>query len=211
MPTHEPTTLIVLDLVGIFVFAISGALVAVRKELDVFGVIVLAIGTGLGGGFVRDVLIGATPPAALADWRYLLVPVGAGLLTFWYHPALGRMERTMLVVDALGLALFSPAGALKAVDHGLGFLPATLMGMVTGVGGGIIRDILTGRVPLVLRPGVLYAIPATAGSAVAVLGLTLGYHNLPVTLAGAIVIAVWRLLAMWRHWQAPAPQGSASV
>lgn len=211
MPTPEPTTLIVLDLVGIFVFAISGALVAVRKQLDVFGVIVLALCTGLGGGFLRDVLIGATPPAALADWRYLLVPVGAGLLTFWCHPTLGRMERTMLVVDALGLALFSPAGALKAVDFGLGFLPATLMGMVTGVGGGIVRDVLAGRVPLVLRPGVLYAIPATAGSAVAVLGLKLGYHNLPVTLAGAIVVAVWRLLAIWRHWQAPAPQGSASV
>jgi uncharacterized membrane protein YeiH len=211
VPTDEPTTLIVLDLVGIFVFAISGALVAVRKQLDVFGVIVLAMCTGLGGGFLRDVLIGATPPAALADWRYLLVPVGAGLLTFWYHPTLGRMERTMLVVDALGLALFSPAGALKAVDFGLGFLPATLMGMVTGVGGGIIRDILAGRVPLVLRPGILYAIPATAGSAVAVLGLKLGFHNLPVTLAGAIVVAVWRLLAIWRHWQAPAPQGSASV
>jgi uncharacterized membrane protein YeiH len=211
VPTHEPATLVVLDLVGIFVFAISGALVAVRKELDVFGVIVLAMCTGLGGGFLRDVLIGATPPAALADWRYLLVPVGAGLITFWYHPTLGRMERTMLVVDALGLALFSPAGALKAVDFGLGFLPATLMGMVTGVGGGIIRDVLAGRVPLVLRPGILYAIPATAGSAVAVLGLKLGYHNLPVTLAGAIVVAVWRLLAIWRHWQAPAPQGPASV
>lgn len=211
MPTPEPTTLVVLDLMGIFVFAISGALVAVRKELDVFGVIVLAMCTGLGGGFLRDVLIGAAPPAALADWRYLLVPVGAGLLTFWLHPTLGRMERSMLVVDALGLALFSPAGALKAVDYGLGILPATLMGMVTGIGGGIIRDILAGRVPLVLRPGILYAIPATAGSAVAVLGLKLGFHNLPVTLAGAIVVAVWRLLAIWRHWQAPAPQGSASV
>lgn len=211
MPTHEPATLVVIDLVGIFVFAISGALVAVRKELDVFGVVVLAMCTGLGGGFIRDVLIGATPPASLADWRYLLVPVGAGLLTFWFHPALGRMERSMLVVDALGLALFAPAGALKAVDYGLGFLPATLMGMVTGIGGGIVRDVLAGRVPLVLRPGVLYAIPAAGGSAVAVLGLRLGLDNVLVSVAGAAVVAVWRLLAIWRHWQAPTPQGPASV
>ena len=96
-------TLVVLDLVGIFVFAISGALVAVRKDLDVFGVLVLAGTTGLGGGFLRDVLIGATPPAALADWRYLLVPVAAGLLTFWFHPTLGRMERVVNVFDAFGL------------------------------------------------------------------------------------------------------------
>lgn len=211
MATEHSTTLVVLDLVGIFVFAVSGALVGVRKELDAFGVVILGVCTGLGGGFTRDVLIGATPPAALADWRYLLVPVAAGLLTFWYHPTLGRMERSMLVVDALGLALFAPAGALKAVEYGLGFLPATLMGMVTGIGGGIIRDVLAGRVPLILRPGTLYAIPATAGSAVAVLGLRLGLANLTATVAGALVVAVWRFLAMWRRWQAPTPQGPASV
>jgi uncharacterized membrane protein YeiH len=171
----------------------------------------LAACTGLGGGFIRDVLIGATPPAALADWRYLVCPVVAGLLTFWFHPTLGRMERSMLVADALGLAMFAPAGALKAVAFHLGFLPATLMGMVTGIGGGMLRDILTGRVPLVLRPGTLYAIPATAGAAVAVLGLRLGLHNAPVTIVGALVVAVWRLLAIWRKWQAPMPQGPASV
>src|SRR5512134_386957 len=102
--------LVTLDMVGIFVFAISGALVAVRKGLDVFGVLVLAGTTGLGGGFLRDVLIGATPPTALADWRYLLVPVAAGFLTFWFHPALGRMERTVNVFDAFGLGLFCVAG-----------------------------------------------------------------------------------------------------
>lgn len=211
MAHEHSTTLVVLDLLGIFVFGISGALVAVRKELDVFGVVVLAACTGLGGGFIRDVLIGATPPVALADWRYLVTPVGAGLLTFWFHPTLGRMERSMLVMDALGLALFAPAGALKAVDFGLGFLPATVMGMVTGIGGGMLRDILAGRVPLVLKPGVLYAIPALAGSAVAVLGLKLGLHDAPTTAVGALVVAVWRVLAIWRKWQAPMPQGPASV
>ncbi|WP_017933762.1 trimeric intracellular cation channel family protein [Nocardioides sp. Iso805N] len=209
-PEHS-TTLVVLDLLGIFIFGISGALVAVRKELDVFGVVVLASCTGLGGGFMRDVLIGATPPAALNDWRYLMAPVVAGLLTFWFHPTLGKMERSMLVVDALGLALFAPAGALKAVDFGLGFLPATLLGMVTGIGGGMLRDILAGRVPLVLKPGVLYAIPALAGSAVAVLGLKMGLHDAAPTAVGALVVAIWRLLAIWRNWQAPMPQGPASV
>ena len=211
MAIEHSTTLVVLDLAGIFVFAISGALAAVRKELDVFGVVVLAACTGLGGGFLRDVLIGSAPPTSLTDWRYLLDPVVAGLLTFWFHPTLGRMERSLLVADALGLALFAPAGALKAVELGLGFLPATVMGMVTGIGGGIIRDVLAGRVPLVFKPGVLYAIPATAGAAVAVLGLKLGLDHLPVSIAGATVIAVWRLLAIWRKWQAPMPQGPASV
>lgn len=203
-------TLVVLDLVGIGVFAISGALVAVRKDLDVFGVLVLAGTTGLGGGFLRDVLIGATPPAALADWRYLLVPIGAGLLTFVYHPALGRMERTVNVFDAFGLALFCVAGAAKALDHGLGPLPAALMGMVTGIGGGMIRDVLAGRVPVIFR-GELYAIPALAGALVTVLGVRADLPELLVTVVGAGVCLVWRLLAIWRRWQAPVARGPASV
>src|SRR3982751_6790323 len=125
------TFLLVLDLTGIFVFAISGALVAVHKGFDIFGVLVLAGVTGLGGGFLRDVLIDATPPAALQDWRYLLVPLLAGVLCFVYHPALGRMERSVTVLDAFGLGLFCVTGSLKALDYGLGPAPAALMGMVT--------------------------------------------------------------------------------
>jgi uncharacterized membrane protein YeiH len=203
-------TFVVLDLAGIFVFAISGALVAVRKELDVFGVLVLAGTTGLGGGFLRDVLIGATPPAALADWRYLLVPVVAGLLTFWFHSVLGRMERQVSVFDAFGLALFCVTGAIKALEFGLGPVPAALMGMVTGIGGGMARDLLAGRVPAVFR-GELYATPALAGAAITVVGDGLG---LPIGLVAALgggVCLGWRLLAMWRHWQAPTPTGPASV
>lgn len=211
MSSPEPSsTLVVLDLVGIFVFAISGALVAVRKDLDVFGVLVLAGVTGLGGGFVRDVLIGATPPVALADWRYLLVPVAAGLVAFAYHPALGRMERLITVFDAFGLALFCVAGALKALDYGLGPLPAALLGMLTGIGGGMLRDVLAGRVPVIFR-GELYAIPALGGAAVAVLGSRADLPTLLVTIGGAAVCLVWRLLAIWRHWQAPMPSGPASV
>lgn len=203
-------TLVAFDLVGIFVFAISGALVGVRKDLDVFGILVLAGTTGLGGGFLRDVLIGATPPAALADWRYLLVPIAAGLLTFVWHDALGRVERQVAVFDAFGLSLFCVTGALKALDYGLGPIPAALMGMVTGIGGGMLRDVLAGRVPAIFRSE-LYATPALAGAAVAVVGERLGLAALVVALAGAAVCLVWRLLAIWRDWRAPLPSGPASV
>jgi uncharacterized membrane protein YeiH len=210
VPSDPSVTFVVLDLAGIFVFAISGALVAVRKGLDVFGVLVLAGTTGLGGGFLRDVLIGATPPAALADWRYLLAPVAAGVLTFYVHPALGRMERQVNVFDAFGLALFCVTGALKSLEFGLGPVPAALMGMVTGIGGGMIRDVLAGRVPAVFR-GELYATPALAGAAIAVVGARLGFPVGLVALLGGGVCLSWRLLAMWRHWRAPMPTGPASV
>jgi uncharacterized membrane protein YeiH len=208
--TDPSTTQIVLDLVGIFVFAISGALVAVRKELDVFGVLVLAGTTGLGGGFLRDVLIGATPPAALQDWRYLLVPLLAGVLAFVYHPALGRMERSVTVLDAFGLGLFCVTGSLKALDYGLDVAPAALMGMVTGIGGGMLRDVLAGRVPAVFR-GELYATPALAGSAVVVALAHTDLSYWTVALLGGGLCTAWRLLAIWRHWQAPVPTGPASV
>ncbi|WP_372728815.1 trimeric intracellular cation channel family protein [Nocardioides sp.] len=209
-PPEPSSALVVLELLGIFVFAISGALVAVRKELDLFGLLVLAGTTGLGGGFLRDVLIGAVPPAALADWRYLLVPVGAGVLTFWWHPAIGRMERTVTVFDAFGLGLFCVTGALKAVDYGLGPVPAALMGMVTGIGGGMARDLLAGRVPEIFR-GELYATPALAGAFIAVMLDRTDLPLLVVALAGGGLCIVWRLLAIWRHWQAPMPKGPASV
>ncbi len=178
--------LVVLDLVGIFVFALTGALVAVRKDLDVFAVVVLAGVTGLGGGFIRDVLIGAVPPAALADWRYLLVPTIAGLLTFFFHPAVGRMERVVNVLDAAGLSLFCVTGALKAVEYGLGPVPSALLGMVTGIGGGMVRDVLTGRVPLVFR-GELYATPALVAAFIAVLGEQAGLRTAVVAVPAAAV------------------------
>jgi uncharacterized membrane protein YeiH len=204
------TTLVVLDLVGIFVFAVTGALVAVRKNLDLFAALVLAGVTGLGGGFIRDLLIGATPPAALADWRYLIVPVAAGLLTFAFHPTVGRLERVVNLFDAFGLALFCVTGALKAVDFGLGPVPAALMGMVTGIGGGMIRDVLAGRVPVIFE-GALYATPALAGAAVAVVLDRVGVPLGLVAAAGFATCLGWRLLALFRGWQAPMPRGPANV
>jgi uncharacterized membrane protein YeiH len=207
---HLDTFLVVLDLLGIFVFAITGGLVAVRKTLDVFAVLVLAGATGLGGGFIRDVLIGAVPPAALADWRYLLVPVAAGLVTFWFHPTLGRMERVVNVFDAAGLSLFCVTGALKALAFGLGPVPAALLGMVTGIGGGMVRDILAGRVPVVFR-GELYATPALVGATIAVLAHKAGLGPVLVALPAAGLCFGWRLLAMRRGWTAPTPTGTPST
>lgn len=208
--TDVSTTQVVLDLVGIFVFSISGALVAVRKGYDVFGVLVLAGMTGLGGGFIRDVLIDATPPAALEDWRYLMAPLAAGVLAFVFHPAIGRMERSINVLDAFGLGLFCVTGALKALDYGLGLVPAALMGMVTGIGGGMLRDILASRVPAVFR-GELYAIPALAGAGVVVALAHTDLSYWTVALLGGGLCTGWRLLAIWRHWRAPVPTGPASV
>lgn len=211
MPATEyATTLVVLDLVGIFVFAVTGALVAVRKHLDLFAALVLGGVTGLGGGFIRDVLIGATPPAALADWRYLIVPVTAGLVTFVFHPTVGRLERVVTLFDAFGLALFCVTGALKAVDYGVGPVPAALMGMVTGIGGGMLRDVLAGRVPVVFE-GALYATPALAGAAVAVVLDRAGLSLELVAAAGFVTCLGFRLIALVRGWQAPMPKGPANV
>jgi len=197
----------VLDLVGIFVFGITGALVGVRKKLDVFGVLVLALVTGLGGGFIRDVLIGATPPAALQDWRYLVVPVVAGLLTFFLHPGIGRVERLVNVFDAAGLALFCVTGALKAISFGLSPFSAALLGTISGIGGGVIRDILSGRVPVVLRSEI-YAIPALLGAGIVVLAAALEYDALWVPIAGALTCFAIRLIAIRRGWNAPLPRNS---
>ena len=208
--TEAGVVLTVLDLLGIFVFALSGGLVAVRKGLDLFGVLVLAAITGLGGGFLRDLLIGAVPPASLEDWRYLLVPVAAGLVTFWFHPALGRMERLVTFFDAAGLGLFCVTGALKALSFGLGPVPAALMGMLTGIGGGMLRDLLAGRVPVVFR-GELYATPALVGAALAVAGVEASLPGAAVAVPAALVCIVWRLLAVRRGWNAPRPPGVPST
>ncbi|TCC06353.1 trimeric intracellular cation channel family protein [Kribbella soli] len=197
----------VLDLVGIFVFGITGALVGVRKKLDVFGIQVLALVTGLGGGFIRDVLIGQTPPAALEDWRYLVVPIAAGLLTFFLHPGIGRVERLVNIFDAAGLALFCVTGALKAIESGLSPISAALLGTLSAIGGGVLRDVLSGRVPVVLRSEI-YATPALLGAGIVVVASALEYHALWVPIAGAVVCFAIRLLAIRRGWNAPLPRNS---
>ncbi len=198
--------LLILDLAGVAVFAVSGGLLAVRQRLDIVGVLTLAVVTGLGGGVIRDVIIGDVPPPGLADWRYLVTASVAGLLTFWAHPALERTVRLVNVFDAFGLGLFAVAGAVKASEYGLGPVPAALLGMVTGIGGGMIRDVLADRVPVVLSNGELYAIPAVAGATVAVVGYHLDAPTAWLALPAAALTIAWRLLAIWRGWHAPLPR-----
>jgi uncharacterized membrane protein YeiH len=192
----SPTLILVLNLVGTFVFGLSGGLAAVRAKLDLFGVVVLAAVVGLAGGITRDVLIG-TPPATFRDWRYLAAAAAAGVVCFFAGRALERAERSVMIFDALGLGLFAVTGATKALQFGLGPLQAILLGTITGVGGGMLRDVLLRQVPTVLREG-LYAIPALLGATVLVLAQEAGSTN-PVfpVLAAAVCVAV-RLFG-WRY------------
>ena len=190
------------DLIGIFVFALSGALVGVRIQFDIVGVVVIGAVTGLGGGILRDVLIGAIPPASFTDWRYLAVTVMAGLVAFRFHPDLARIERSITWFDALGLGLFCVSGTAKALLFGLDPVPAALMGVLTGVGGGVLRDLLANRTPLVLREDV-YAIPALAGSVVVVLTWELEVFRDWVLVPAAALCIVLRLLAIRFRWRAP--------
>lgn len=197
--------LLLLDLLGIAVFAATGALVAVRKELDVFGALVLGGITGLGGGVVRDLLIGDVPPAALVDWRYLVTPVAIAVLVFVFHPAVGRMETQISLLDAVGLSLFCVTGAVKAHDAGLGVLASALCGLLSAIGGGMMRDVLAGRVPVIFRQE-LYATPAFAGALLAVLAAQAELGAWAFVTASGVCL-VWRLLAFWRGWRAPLPPG----
>lgn len=197
--------LLTLDLLGIFVFAVAGGLVAVRRELDIVGVLVLATVSALGGGLIRDVLIGDVPPPGLRDWRYLTVPLVAGVLVFFFHPAIGRLERLISQIDAGGIGLFAVAGALKAADYGLGPMPAATLGLVTAVGGGVLRDVLVRDVPAILRKGELQATPALAGALIAVVGHEAGLADAVIAGPAAAVTIVWRLLAIHRGWTAPMP------
>src|SRR3954454_23308382 len=162
----SPTLILALNLAGTFVFGLSGGLAAVRAKLDLFGVVVLAGVVGLAGGITRDLLIG-TPPATFRDWRYLAAVGAAGLVSFFAGATVAQAQRGVLVFDALGLSVFCVAGASKALDFGLGPVQAVLLGAITGVGGGILRDVLLSDVPFVLRKE-LYAIPALLGAAVVV-------------------------------------------
>jgi uncharacterized membrane protein YeiH len=194
----------VLDLVGIFVFAISGALLAVRKNFDVFGIAVLAEVTALGGGLFRDMVIGAVPPAAFTDLGYFSTPLLAALLVFFLHPEVERIQVAVNVFDAAGLGLFCVAGTTKAYEYGLGLTPSAALGLATAVGGGVLRDVLANEVPSLLRwDRDLYAVPAIVGATMVV--LCIRYDALSPFTSGlaAVTAFVLRLLAMRYHWRAP--------
>ena len=196
------TLLLVLDLLGTFVFALSGATAGVKRRLDVFGVLVLSFVVGSVGGITRDLLIGAVPPGAISDWRYLAVSVLAGMITFWRPVAIDRLSSPVLVFDGAGLALFAVSGAQKALAYGLNPVMAALLGMLTGIGGGMARDVLLAEIPTVLRTD-LYAIAALAGAAVVVIGNALDLPSAAVTIAGALLCFTLRLMAIHWGWRLP--------
>ncbi|MBS0214846.1 MAG: trimeric intracellular cation channel family protein [Proteobacteria bacterium] len=196
------TLLLVFDLVGTFVFALSGGTLAVRMRLDLFGVLVLSCAAAVSGGIVRDVLIGAHPPASLADWRYLVTAMIAGLATFRWHDAIERLRNPVQLFDAAGLALFAVLGTDKALAFGLSPFAAMLLGMVSGIGGGIARDVLVARVPVVLKAE-LYAVAALVGGGVVALAAYLQLPRHPAMLVGALVCFGLRYMAMRHGWQLP--------
>jgi uncharacterized membrane protein YeiH len=196
------TLLLVLDLLGTFVFALSGATAGVRRRLDVFGVLVLSFVAGNFGGITRDLMIGAVPPAALADWRYLAVSLLAGGIAFYRFTAIDRWRSSVLVFDGAGLALFAVSGTQKALGFGLNPIMAALLGMLTGIGGGMVRDVLIAEIPTVLRAD-LYAIAALAGAAVVVAGDLLNLPSAATMIAGAALCFGLRVMAIQRGWRLP--------
>ncbi|WP_103529403.1 MULTISPECIES: trimeric intracellular cation channel family protein [Streptomyces] len=193
-----------LDLAGIFVFAISGALLAVRKNFDVFGIAVLAFATGLGGGLFRDLVIGAVPPAAFTELGYFLTPLVTTVLVVFLHPEVERINRAVQVFDAAGLGFFCVVGTVKAYEYGLGTVASAALGLATAAGGGVVRDILANEIPSLLRwDREIYAVPAVVGASSVALLLRFDALNNWTMAASALVAFVIRLLALHYNWRAP--------
>ncbi|MEO7421561.1 MAG: TRIC cation channel family protein [Ornithinibacter sp.] len=214
MLTDTTTSQLVLDVVGVFVFALSGALLGVRQGLDLFGVLVLAWVAGLGGGIIRDLFLGITPPVGVSDWRLLAAAVLAGLIVFLLHGTLQevaartpdvrwrRVPYAVRLLDAAGLAVFAVSGALVSLSADAGALASILIGGITAIGGGLLRDVLAGRVPEVLRRE-LYAIPALVGAALVVLADHLGITSAPTVWGSVALVFGARVLAVTLNLNAP--------
>src|SRR5277367_4534799 len=198
----------ILDLGGTFVFAVSGAVAAINRRLDIFGTVVLSFVAGNFGGIGRDLLIGAVPPAALDDGRYLLVSVSAGLITFFLYAGVDRLRSPVLWFDAAGLSFFAVAGAQKAIEFGLSPVMSALLGMLTGIGGGMTRDVLLAEIPQVLRSD-LYAVAALAGASIVVIGDMLGLSYCVSALAGGALCFGLRFMAIKHGWHLPVAHLSA--
>jgi uncharacterized membrane protein YeiH len=198
-----------LDLAGILVFAVSGASLAARKGFDVVGMLVLATATALGGGMLRDLLLGEAPPAALRDQLYLVLPLVATVVVLVGHGVVERINRPVLVFDAGGVGLFCVVGTAKAMDADLGVVAAVLLGTMTAVGGGVLRDVLARDVPTIFRPeSALYAIPAAVGAAATATVWSLDAFGAVAAVAIAVGVFLVRLLAMRFDWRAPVARGT---
>jgi uncharacterized membrane protein YeiH len=198
--------LVAFDLLGTFVFALSGAVAGIRHRLDLFGVLVLSVAAATSGGVLRDVLIGMEMPAAIRDWRYVAVSVLAGLVTFYRPSGIQRYRNAVLWFDAAGLALFAVTGTSKALAYSVNPVSAALLGMLTAIGGGVVRDVLVSEVPTVFRAEV-YAVTALAGAAVVVAGHLLHLPPGPVATAGAALCFGLRSMGIRHGWRLPLAAG----
>ncbi|MBX3290343.1 MAG: trimeric intracellular cation channel family protein [Acidobacteria bacterium] len=199
-------TVTVIDVVGTFAFAVSGAIAGVRRHFDLFGVLVLSFAASTAGGITRDLLIGATPPAALSTWLYLAVSMAAGLVIFLEYRQIRkavRLRNLLLVFDAAGLALFAVTGTQKALAFNLSPVMAPILGVLSGIGGGILRDMLVTETPSVFHPGELYAVAALAGASVVVVTVHFGGSPVMAAVLGIAVTFALRMLAVRRRWTLP--------
>jgi uncharacterized membrane protein YeiH len=197
--------LLTADFAGTLLFAMEGALAGIRGAMDLFGILVLAFTTAVGGGIVRDLLIGATPPASIKDWRYGAIAFTGGMLAFVFHGTVAQQASSVLItaLDAAGLSLFAIAGATKALEFGMHPMMAVLLGTITGCGGGTIRDIFLNTIPGILRTDI-YASAALLGAAVMVISVrALRLHPSLAALAGGVSCFVLRMLSVWRGWSLP--------
>jgi uncharacterized membrane protein YeiH len=193
----------ILNYAGIAVFACSGALVGVRKDFDLWGILTMGAATGVGGGIVRDLLLGITPPTSVEHWPNLTIALVAGLVTFFFHPAFRALFPAILVLDAIGMGVFAVSGALLALERDSSALAAVLIGITTAVGGGVIRDVLAGEVPLLLRPADLYAVPAMCGALAVVFVDGVELPEWTGLVAGAVLATSLRVASLRYNWRLP--------
>jgi uncharacterized membrane protein YeiH len=193
-----------LDLIGIFAFGISGALMAIHRDFDVVGIAILAVITSLGGGILRDLVLGDAPPLAFERWEYLAVALASAAVTFVAHPELQKISHTLLLFDAAGLGLFCVAGTVKALDWGLAPIAAVALGVTTAVGGGVLRDVIARETPALVRTdSELYAIPAVAGGLIVAVAWELDAYEPVIGAVVSVAVFGTRALALHHHWHGP--------
>ena len=193
---------LILNLVGTFAFGLSGGILAVRKKMDLFGVLVISVATGLGGGIMRDIILGHVPPTTLVDWRYLAAAGVAGLLVFFDFHQIVKWSRFVTAFDAAGLAIFTVTGTTIALAAGLSPVPSALLGMLTGIGGGALRDILAAEVPLVLRSEI-YAVACLIGAIIIAVANQAQILGPPAEILAATATFALRMISVSRGWKIP--------
>ena len=204
----DDSLILALNLAGTFAFGLTGGILAVRKRMDLFGVLVLSVATGLGGGIIRDIILGRTPPATLVDWRFLAAAALAGLIVFLDYRQVIHWARLITAFDAAGLAIFTVTGTTIALNASLGPVPAVLLGMLTGVGGGVVRDVLAGEVPLVLKSEV-YAVASLFGAVIIIFASEAQALGTVSETTAAVAVFALRMVSVWKGWRIPvaSPKG----